>query len=74
MSEARVFDTHKSFKRLTEAGADEKLAEAIIDCQSSSQSELATKADIIWVKWAMGGLLILNIATLSLVVQIFLSF
>ena len=47
MSEARAFDTHKNFKRLTEAGADEKLAEAIIDCQSGSQSELATKMDIV---------------------------
>ena len=47
MNQARAFDTHKSFKRLVEAGADEKLAEAIIDCQSSSQLELATKADIV---------------------------
>ena len=46
MSEARAFDTHENFKRLTEAGADEKLAEAIIKCQSASQSELATKADL----------------------------
>ena len=46
MSEAMAFDTHKNFKRLTEAGADEKLAEAIIDCQSVSQSELATKSDL----------------------------
>ena len=46
MSEARAFDTHKSFKRLVEAGADEDLAEAIIKCQSASQYELATKANI----------------------------
>ena len=41
-----AFDTHENFKRLTKAGADEELAEAIIKCQSASQSELATKANI----------------------------
>ena len=41
-----AFDTHENFKRLTKAGADDKLAEAIIKCQSASQSELATEADI----------------------------
>ena len=46
MNQAIAYDTHKSFKRLLKAGADEALAEAIIDCQSGSQSELATKADI----------------------------
>ena len=41
-----AFDTHENFKLLVEAGADEDLAEAIIKCQSASQSELATKANI----------------------------
>ena len=41
-----AYDTHKRFKRLVEAGADEKLAEAIIDYQSGFQSDLATKVDI----------------------------
>ena len=46
MSEAMVFDTHENFKRLVDAGVPEKQAEAIIKCQSASQSELATKMDI----------------------------
>ena len=41
-----AFDTHENFKLLVEAGADEELAEAIIKCQSASQYELATKANI----------------------------
>ena len=56
MSEARAFDTHKSFKRLVEAGLPENQAEAIIDCQSSSQSELATKMDIVRLEAAMAKL------------------
>ena len=46
MSEAMAFDTHENFKRLTEAGLSEDQAEAIIKCQSASQSDLATKANI----------------------------
>ena len=46
MSEAMAFDTHENFKRLVEAGLPENQAEAIIKCQSASQSELATKSDL----------------------------
>ena len=46
MSEARVFDTHENFKLLVEAGIPENQAEAIIKCQSASQTELATKSDL----------------------------
>ncbi len=46
---AVTFDTHASIKNLISAGADEKLAEAIVDVlmdgQHSDQIELATKHD-----------------------------
>ena len=91
MNQASTFDTHKSFKRLVAAGLPENQAEAIIECQSSSQSELAAKVDIArleadlarlevaigWLKWVFmwgfGGLLVLNVATLGLVLQLLLA-
>ena len=63
MSEAIPFDTHKSFKHLVKAGIPEQQAEAIIDCQPNSQSELATKAnletaiaklEVRLIKWMVG--------------------
>ncbi len=47
MSETVNFDTHMSVRRLTEAGMDEKQAEAIVYVQASAMSSnLATKQDI----------------------------
>ena len=44
---SEVYDRHEYIKDLTGAGLNEKQAEAIIKCQSASQSKLATKADLI---------------------------
>ncbi len=41
-----TFDTHASIKNLISAGADERLAEAIVDEIKNGQGELATKADL----------------------------
>ncbi len=41
-----TFDTHASIKNLISAGADERLAEAIVNEMKIDQSDLATKADL----------------------------
>ena len=47
---AAAFDTHAAVKTLREAGADEAMAEAIVNTASAAagadRDELATKADI----------------------------
>ena len=46
-----AFDTHKAVKVLRDAGADEHLAEAVVDTISSAMGEnVATKADITELK------------------------
>ncbi len=42
-----VFDTHKAFKTLQEAGANERLAEAVVATVGDARGEnVATKADL----------------------------
>ena len=42
-----VFDTHKAFKTLQEAGANERLAEAVVATVGDAMGEnVATKADL----------------------------
>ena len=42
-----AFDTHEAVKTLTQAGAEESLAEAVVATVSNAMSEnVATKADI----------------------------
>ncbi len=42
-----VFDTHKAFKTLQEAGANERLAEAVVATVGDAMGEnMATKADL----------------------------
>jgi len=41
-----TIDTHAFVKRLKEAGADEKLAEAIASGHTDAGAQLATKADL----------------------------
>ncbi len=47
---AATFDTHAAVKALREAGADERMAEAIVNTASAAagagHDELATKADL----------------------------
>lgn len=44
---AVAFDTHEAVKTLTQAGAEESLAEAVVATVSNAMSEnVATKADI----------------------------
>ena len=47
---AATFDTHAAVKALQEAGADERMAEAIVNTASAAagagHDELATKADL----------------------------
>lgn len=46
-----AFDTHKAVKVLRDAGADEHLAEAVVDTIGSAMGEnVATKADITELK------------------------
>ena len=51
---AAAFDTHAAVKTLREAGADEAMAEAIVNTASAAagadRDELATKADIAEVR------------------------
>ena len=41
-----AFDTHRTVKSLVDAGADEPLAEAIVDAVGGSRERLATRTDI----------------------------
>lgn len=48
---ALAFDTHKAVKALKEAGADERLAEAVVATVGDAMGEnVATKADIATVR------------------------
>ena len=48
---ALAFDTHKAVKALKEAGADERLAEAVVATVGDAMGEnVATKADIAAVR------------------------
>ena len=45
--DAIAFDTHKAVKTLQEAGADERLAEAVVETVGDAMGKnMATKADI----------------------------
>lgn len=72
---ASTFDTHAAVKALQEAGADERLAEAITNEIRNGQGDLATKADIDGVKadiaglrWIVGIVAFISLATLAGVV------
>ena len=43
---ATVFDTHAAVKRLQEAGADERLAEAVVATVTVAVGEPVTRADL----------------------------
>ena len=50
-----TFDTYNAVKKaLTDAGIGEREAEAIAETVRRVQSDLATRADIAWLKWAIG--------------------
>ena len=55
---AATFDTHAAVKTLREAGADEAMAEAIVNAASAAagadREQLATKADIAGLRAEIG--------------------
>ena len=57
---AATFDTHRAVKALRKAGADEAMAEAIVDTASvaagAARDQLATKADLAELHTAIAGL------------------
>ena len=57
---AVAFDTHAAVKTLREAGADEAMAEAIVNTASAAagadREQLATKADLAEVRADLAGL------------------
>lgn len=79
-----AFDTHKAVKVLRDAGADEHLAEAVVDTIGSAMGEnVATKTDIAELKadiaelkvWVLGHLWVavgVIIGVLSLLAYLFL--
>lgn len=79
-----AFDTHKAVKVLRDAGADEHLAEAVVDTIGSAMGEnVATKTDIAELKadiaelkvWVLGHLWVavgVIIGALSLLAYLFL--
>ena len=47
MAQAAMMDTHEEFTKLVEAGADEKLAEAVVKLHARAQvTDSVTKADL----------------------------
>ena len=72
---AAAFDTHAAVKTLREAGADEAMAEAIVNTASAAagadREQLATKADLAALEarltWRLVGLAAVTVAAVKLI-------
>ena len=72
---AGAFDTHAAVKTLREAGADEAMAEAIVNTASAAagadREQLATKADLgtleVRLTWRLVGLAAAIVAAVKLI-------
>ena len=72
---AAAFDTHAAVKTLREAGADEAMAEAIVNTASAAagadRGQLATKADLAALEarltWRLVGLAAVIVAAVKLI-------
>ena len=72
---AAAFDTHAAVKTLREAGADEAMAEAIVNTASAAagadREQLATKADLAALEarltWRLVGLAAVIVAAVKLI-------
>ena len=72
---AAAFDTHAAVKTLREAGADEAMAEAIVNAASAAagadREQLATKADLAALEdrltWRLVGLAAVIVAAVKLI-------
>ncbi|MDE0205995.1 MAG: hypothetical protein OXP66_08205 [Candidatus Tectomicrobia bacterium] len=64
-----TFDTLQAARALEAAGMDRKQAEAVAAQIRDGQGQLATKADTAALKWAVGILTALCLATFGIVVS-----
>ena len=62
---AQTFDTLEAAHKLEAAGIGREQAEAIAETVRRGQGDLATQADITWLKWVIGTLAGICLATLA---------